>query len=160
MLYQRIKFRSERVVLQTVTELYAYFHTEVRTSKASEFLREEFPEELSEYDRHLTPSAILTPDIRKRNPAFLPVPMPKRQVRYGPYCLMERSPMVRPQYIPQSGLVDVEHQLARLPLQVLCVETKRGVTTRIRKFYMRLPSGFWVMCFELYALALDVMHLL
>ena len=114
MLYQRIQFRSERVVLQTVTELYAHVHTEVRTSKASEFLREEFPEELSEYDRHLTPSAILTPDIRKRNPAFLPVPMPKRQVRYGPYYLMERSPMVRPQYIPQSGLVDVEHQLARL----------------------------------------------
>ena len=59
--------------------------------------------------------------------------MPERQVRYGPYYLMERSPSVRPQYIPQSGLVDVEHQLARLLLQVLCVEAKRGVTTRIRQ---------------------------
>ena len=56
---------------------------------AIERLREEFPQQLSEHDRHLTPSDILTPDIRKRNPAFLPVPMPKRQVRYGPYYLMK-----------------------------------------------------------------------
>ena len=86
--------------------------------------------------------------------------MPERQVRYGPYYLMERSPNVRPQYIPQSSLVDVEHQLARLVFEVLRVEAKRGVTTRIRQFYMRLPSVFWVMRFVLYALALDVMHLL
>ena len=66
--------------------------------------------------------------------------MPERQVRYGPYYLVERSPSVRPQYIPQSSLVDVEHQLARLVLEVLRVEAKRGVTTRIRQFYMRLPS--------------------
>ena len=86
--------------------------------------------------------------------------MPERQVRYGPYYLMERSPSVRPQYIPQSSLVDVEHQLARLVFEVLRVEAKRGVTTRIRQFYMRLPSVFWVMCFVLYVLALDVLHLL
>ena len=107
---------------------------------ASERLREEFPQQLSEHDRHLTPSDILTPDIRKRNPAFLSVPMPERQVCYGPYYLMERSPSVRPQYIPQSSLVDVEHQLARLVFEVLRVKAKRGVTTQIRQFYMRLPS--------------------
>ena len=157
MLYQRIQFRSEDVVLHTVIELYAHFHTELRTSKASEFLREEFPEELSEDDQHLTPSAILTPDIRKRNPAFLSVPMPERQVRYGPYYLMERSPNVRPQYIPQSGLVDVELQLAPLVLEVLCVEAKRGVTTRIRQCVL---GDVTVMCFVLYVLALDVLHLL
>ena len=85
--------------------------------------------------------------------------MTERQVRYGPYYLVERSPSVRPQYIPQSSLVDVEHQLARLVLEVLRVEAKRGVTTRIRQFYMRLPSVFWVMCSVLYVLALDVLHL-
>ena len=71
--------------------------------------------------------------------------MPERQVRYGPYYLMERSPSVMPLYIPQSSLADVEHQLARLVLEVLRVEAKRGVTTRIRQFYMRLPSVFWAM---------------
>ena len=34
----------------------------------------------------------------------------------------------------------MEHQLARLVFEVLHVEAKRGVTTRIRQFYMRLPS--------------------
>ena len=66
--------------------------------------------------------------------------MPERQVRDGPYYLMERSPSVRPQYIPQSSLVDAEHQLARLVFEVLRVSAKRGVTTQIRQFYMRLPS--------------------
>ena len=70
--------------------------------------------------------------------------MPERQVRYGPYYLMERSPSDRPQYIPQASLVDVVHQFARLVLEVLRIEAKRGVTTRIGQFYMRLPSALLV----------------
>ena len=59
--------------------------------------------------------------------------MPKRQVRYGPYYLMKSAACIRAEDVAEPSLVDVEHQLARLLLQVLCVETKRGVTTRIRK---------------------------
>ena len=112
MLYQRIQFRSEDVVLQTVTELYAYFHTELRTSKASERLREEFPQQLSEHDRHVTTTDILAPDVRKRNPAFLSVPMPERQLPYGPYYLVEGPPSVGPQYIAEPSFIDVKTSLA------------------------------------------------
>ena len=80
--------------------------------------------------------------------------MPERQVRYGPYYLMERSPSVRPQYIPQSSLVDVEHQLARLVLEVLCVEAKRGVTTRIRQCV--LGDVFRALCVGVGCVALVV----
>ena len=34
----------------------------------------------------------------------------------------------------------MEHQLARLVLEVLRVEAKRGVSTRFPQFYIRLPS--------------------
>ena len=66
--------------------------------------------------------------------------MPERQFSYGPYYLVEGSPSVRPQYIAESSLVDVEHQLARLVLEVLRVEAKRGVSTRFPQFNMRRPS--------------------
>ena len=36
----------------------------------------------------------------------------------------------------------MEHQLARLVLEVLRVEAKRGVSTRFPQFYVRLPSAF------------------
>ena len=68
------------------------------------------------------------------------VAMPERQVSYGPYYLVEGSPSVRPQYIAEFSLIDVEHQLARLVLEVLRVEAKRGVSTRFPQFYIRLPS--------------------
>ena len=67
------------------------------------------------------------------------VAMPERQVSYGPYYLVEGSPSVRPQYIAEPSLIDVEHQLGNLFPQVPRVEAKRGVSTRLRQFYMRLP---------------------
>ena len=75
--------------------------------------------------------------------------MPERQFSYGPYYLVEGSPSVRPQYIAESSLVDVEHQLARLVLEVLRVEAKRGVSTRFPQFYIRLPSVLlmWYLAF-------------
>ena len=75
--------------------------------------------------------------------------MPERQVRYGPYYLMERSPSVRPQYIAEFSLIDVEHQLARLVLEVLRVEAKRGVSTRPPQFYVRLLSAFLLVWYTL-----------